>query len=57
MNKALIALGWGCSTFAAGMASIDLTPLGANPAVLGLLALGLNTAGGVLYVYSGKRDA
>ena len=53
----IIAIGWGCSTFAAGLLSLDLTPLGVNGAVVGLIALALNTIGGVLYVATGRTKA
>lgn len=53
----IIAVGWGFSTFAAGLSSLDLTPLDVNAAVVGLIALGLNTIGGVLYVAAGKTKA
>ena len=54
VTQIVVAVGWGFSTFAAGLSSLDLTPLNVNPAAVGLIALGLNTFGGVLYVAAGK---
>lgn len=53
----VIAIGWGCSTFAAGLLSLDLTPLGVNGAAVGLIALALNVTGGALYVAVGARPS
>jgi hypothetical protein len=56
MKQIIIAIGWGCSTFAAGLLTLDLTPLGVNGAAIGLVALALNTLGGVLYVAAGRSE-
>ena len=51
----IIAIGWGCTTYGAGLLALDLTPLGVNGAAVGLIALALNTVGGTLFVATGFR--
>jgi len=54
--QVVLAVGWGLSTFAAGLLTLDLSPLIPNAdAWVGLGALLFNVTGGALYVAVGAR--